>query len=82
MIEVYGKPNCVWCDAAKKLLDERSVSYKYHSLGEDYDLNFIVENFPGVKTVPIVVALGFRIGGFEELKMYLEETSGGHADSI
>jgi len=82
MIEVYGKTNCNWCVAAKQLLNEKYVNYKYYSLGEDYDLNFIQENFPGVKTVPIIVVNGFRIGGYEDLKAYLEETAGGHADDI
>jgi glutaredoxin 3 len=82
MIEVYGKTNCTWCVAARQILNERGINYKYYSLGEDYGIDFIQENFSGVKTVPIVVVHGFRIGGFEELKAYLEETSGGHADAI
>ena len=73
MIEVYGKPDCVWCDAAKKLLNETNTPYKYYSVGQDIGIDFIIENFPGVKTVPIIVVDGFRIGGYESLKSYLEE---------
>ena len=82
MIEVYGKTECNWCVAARQLLNERGVPYKYYTLGEDYGIDFLRENFPGVKTVPIVVANGFRIGGYDDLKAYLEETSGGYGHSI
>jgi glutaredoxin len=82
MIEIYGKPQCNWCVAVRQLLEEKGVNYKYFSLGEDYGIDFLRENFPGVKTVPIVVVNSFRIGGYEDLKAYLEETSGGYADNI
>ena len=80
MIEVYGRPNCNWCVAAKQLLNEKGINYRYLSVGEDVGIDFIVENFPGVRTVPIVAVDGKRIGGYEELKQYLEETAGGFGD--
>lgn len=80
MIEVYGKHNCNWCVAAKQILNQYGLNYSYSNVGEDIGINEIMERFPGVKTVPIVVVDGKRIGGYEELKMYLEETSGGHGD--
>ena len=80
MIEVYGKPNCNWCVAAKQLLNEKGINYRYLSVGEDVGIDFIIENFPGVKTVPIITVDGKRIGGYEDLKQYLEETAGGFGD--
>jgi glutaredoxin len=82
MINVYGKQNCSWCDRAKAALTERNILFNYYSVGEDVGIDFIVEKFPGVKTVPIVEVNGERIGGYEELKRYLEETAGGHGDNI
>jgi glutaredoxin 3 len=82
MINVYGKPDCTWCVAAKKLLDDRSIAYNYYSVGEHVGIDHIMENFPGVRSVPIVQINGKHIGGYEELKQYIEETSGGHADHI
>ena len=76
MIEIYGKSDCIWCEKSKQLLDDAGRFYKYYSLGEDYGIDFIHENFPGVKTVPIIVIDGFRIGGYESLKGYVEETGG------
>lgn len=80
MIEVYGKQNCNWCVKARELLNQKGINYKYYSVGEDVGIDFILENFPGVKTVPIVAVDGIRIGGYEELKGYIEETSGGYGD--
>jgi glutaredoxin 3 len=80
MIEVYGRPNCNWCVAAKQLLNEKGINYRYITVGEDVGITEITEMFPGVRTVPIVAVDGKRIGGYEELKVYLEETAGGFGD--
>lgn len=82
MIEIYGKPNCNWCVKARELLNSKGINYKYYSVGEDVGIDFIIETFPGVKTVPIIVVDGFRIGGYEDLKGYIEETAGGYAHDI
>jgi glutaredoxin 3 len=82
MINVYGKPDCTWCTAAKNLLDSKNIPYNYYSVGEHVGIDFIMESFPGVRTVPIVQINDKYIGGYDELKQYLEETSGGHTDSI
>jgi glutaredoxin len=82
MIKVYGKHDCNWCNMAREVLDERKLAYNYYYVGEDVGIDFILENFPGVKTVPIIEINGKHIGGYKELLAYLEETSGGHADSI
>ena len=80
MIEVYGRPNCNWCVKAKELLDSKGINYSYSIVGEDIGINEITDMFPGVRTVPIVAIDGKRIGGYEELKVYLEETAGGFGD--
>jgi len=80
MIEVYGKQNCNWCVKAREILNQHGINYKYYSVGDDVGIDFIMESFPGVKTVPIIVVDGKRIGGYEELRAYLEETAGGYGD--
>lgn len=80
MIEVYGKQNCNWCVKARELLNNKGINYKYYSVGEDVGITEITEMFPGVRTVPIIAVDGKRIGGYEELKEYLEETAGGYGD--
>ena len=80
MIEIYGKHNCNWCVAAKQILNQHGINYSYMNVGEDIGINEITEMFPGVRTVPIVVVDVKRIGGYEELREYLEETAGGFGD--
>lgn len=80
MIEIYGKDGCVFCERSKNLLDSLNIPYKYYRLGEHYTLEEFQELFPGQKTVPVIMAEGFKIGGFYELNAYLEETAGGFGD--
>jgi len=82
MINVYGKHDCTYCAAAKNLLDSKNIPYNYFNVGEDVGIDFVIETFPGVRTVPIVQVNGKHIGGYDELREYLEEISGGHADHI
>lgn len=73
MIEVYGRDNCQYCTKAVNLLELKKMEYTYYKLGIDLTLDELLEKFPDAKTVPIVVANGFRIGGFTELETYLVE---------
>jgi len=82
MINIYGKHDCSYCFRAKKHLEDRSIPFNYYLVGEDVGIDFIIENFSGVNTVPIVQVNGNYIGGYEQLVSYLEETAGGHADTI
>lgn len=80
MISIIGKTNCVWCTAAKTLLDQKQIPYNYLNAGEHISINEVMEMYPGVKTVPIISVDGKYIGGYDELKEYLEQTSGGFGD--
>jgi peroxiredoxin (alkyl hydroperoxide reductase subunit C) len=82
MIDVYGKEGCNYCALAKKLLDERKIKYNYIQLGVDITILEFQERFPAQRTVPVVVAHGMKIGGYNDLVEYLEETSGGYAHDI
>jgi glutaredoxin len=81
MIKLISKPNCPFCDRAKDLLTLKHVPFTeviidigqtlaegkaYISLSEFKDEN------PGVKTVPYITDDKKNIGGFKELKLYLE----------
>lgn len=82
MIEIYGKPGCGYCDQAKQLLEQKNIEYKYIEIklgqpetsGTEYiDRDSFIEKFPVAKTVPQIVANGVQLGGFQNLKKYLEE---------
>ena len=36
MIEIYGKPQCPFCDRANALCETRQYEYKYYQLDEDF----------------------------------------------
>jgi glutaredoxin 1 len=68
MIEIYGKPNCSMCIAAKQLLDSKAIPYEYKVLGEHFTREEIMEKAPGAKVFPQVFLDGVNIGSFNDLR--------------
>jgi len=71
---VYSKPMCPFCDKAKKMCENNEWKFTYKSLGTDYQVNELLEMFPGAKTVPQIIINGTKIGGYDQLVKYVEET--------
>ena len=74
MILIYGKPQCPFCDRAKQFCEQRGFEYTYKSLGTDYEREELLETFPGARSVPQIVINGQKIGGYNELTKYVEDT--------
>jgi len=76
MFEIYGTTNCVFCDKAKILLAMYEKDYTFIDVAENEDITAaFFKKFPNVKTVPQVsLADGFHIGGYTELKKWLNHT--------
>lgn len=71
---IYTKDNCIWCDRAKILLDSKKISYNEIDLSDDSErLKFYEKIGDNVKTVPQVFIDDIRIGGFQDLKVFLDE---------
>lgn len=71
---IYTKDNCIWCDRAKILLDSKKISYSEIDLSDDSErLKFYEKIGDNVKTVPQVFIDDKRIGGFQDLKVFLDE---------
>ena len=71
---IYTKDNCIWCDRAKILLDSKKISYNEIDLSDDSKrLKFYKKIGDDVKTVPQVFIDDKRIGGFQDLKVFLDE---------
>jgi glutaredoxin len=75
MIEIWGKPSCPYCERAIALCESRNLNYVYKQLDVDFTRNEILENFPGARTFPQIVVGGTKIGGYDQLGSYLEETN-------
>lgn len=77
MYMVYGKPNCTYCDQAKRLLTAKGLKFEYTSVEDGQNdsvsmenfLIFIDEHFGVVpKSFPQIMFEGELIGGFTELR--------------
>lgn len=67
-ILVYSKPNCPYCVSAKELLSSKSLNYTEVVLGEDMLREDFLCIFPQVKTVPLIIIDGVKVGGYNELR--------------
>lgn len=75
MIEIWGKPQCPFCERAKMLCETRGLNYVYKQLDVDFTRDEVLEMFPGAKTFPQIKVGGVKIGGYDQLALYLEETN-------
>ena len=64
-VEMYSKDNCVYCVAAKNLLDARGIPFVLHHMEGDYHTLF---EKTGGMTFPQILIDGQVIGGFTELR--------------
>ena len=76
MIEIYGTDSCVFCNKAKELLEIYNKEYTYIDVTETEDMTAaFFKKFPDVRTVPqLALSDGFHIGGYTELKKWLNHS--------
>jgi glutaredoxin 3 len=67
MIEIYSKPDCGFCKAAKDLLELNDIRYTEHTIGTHLTREEFIERFPQIKTVPAILVDSNYIGGYNEL---------------
>ena len=72
MFEIYGTLNCVYCDMAKKLLTiyEKEFTFIDVALNDDVTAAFF-NKFPNVQQVPQITEGDQYVGGYNELKQWL-----------
>lgn len=70
MFEIYGQPNCSYCETAKNFLLERAEPFTYYDITKDEEaLKRFKQLFPGVKKVPqIMYKDKYWIGGSDDLR--------------
>lgn len=69
---VYSRPDCGFCDKAKKLIKSNEDQYKEINVYEvPGALQYIKDK--GFKTVPQIFLDNNRIGGYTELLNYYDE---------
>ena len=77
---VWSKYNCAYCDQAKGLLTQRNIAYEERKIGDGYTREELLEAVPTARTVPQIFINNQLVGGFPELRTYLEQTAGGFGE--
>ncbi len=67
-ILIYSSYNCGYCDRAKKLLEEKSISYREINIQDNpTEREVMLKKANGRRTVPQIFINEVHIGGFQEL---------------
>lgn len=69
---VWSKYHCPYCDQARALLELRGIELEERKIGDGWTREDLLEAVPGARTVPQIVLDGKLIGGFTDLKKYLD----------
>lgn len=68
---IYSKNNCPYCEKAKFALKDEQVEIK--NINEDeYYLEELMARNPQARTMPQIYKDNELIGGYDQLKVYLE----------
>ena len=71
MIKIYGRTGCSSCNQAIALCESNGISYKYLSLGKDYQLSEFMSIKEGHRSFPLITKDDEYIGTLQDLKEYL-----------
>ena len=62
-------PMCAFCDAAKRLLTKKNISYKEINVALDEGkLEEMLKKSNGKRTIPQIFIEEYHVGGYEELR--------------
>jgi glutaredoxin 3 len=70
-VVIWSKYHCPYCDQAKALLGQRDIKFEEKKLGDGYSKEELLEAVPTARTLPQIIIDDVAIGGFNELKVYL-----------
>lgn len=73
-VVMYSKDSCPFCERAKALLTEHNYQYAVKNVVNPAIKAELLERFPEAKTVPQIFFGNTHIGGYTELKSYLEQS--------
>ena len=75
MIHIWGKPACPSCTKAKMLCETRGYQFEYLEMDKDFDREAVLAEFPEARTFPQIVIGGVKVGGYEQMLKYIEDTN-------
>lgn len=71
LIYTRSSPPCTYCVRAKKLLASKDIGYTETDIGPDMSLEDFKATFPEVRTLPLIIIDGVKIGGYDQLVQHL-----------
>jgi len=74
---LWSKYHCPYCDQAKQLLKRQGIAFEERKIGDGWTKDELLEEIPTARSVPQILIDGKLIGGFIELKNYLQEAING-----
>lgn len=73
MYVIISKPDCPWCEKAKRLLQFNDQTFSEYSIAEfPIFRDFLRDN--GLTTVPQIFWEGHCIGGYADLEEWLDDS--------
>ena len=72
-IDLWSVRWCGYCIAAQRLLDARTIPYRFHDLTGQHDAVLDLKRHTGHTTMPQIFLDGALLGGYDELRRYLRE---------
>ena len=67
MITIYSKPDCIFCSRAKDYMHKHNIEYKEFLMGRDISRDQILEQFPQMRTMPIIFLDDKLLGGYTQM---------------
>jgi glutaredoxin 3 len=72
---IWSKDNCFYCMMAKQTLEDLGVAFEERNVSQGpWTKEQLLEAAPEFKTYPQIFLNGSHIGGFDELRTYIEQT--------
>jgi glutaredoxin len=69
---VWSKDACPFCVQAKALLESRGIEFEERNVSKNWTKEQLLEAVPTARTLPQIVLDEQYIGGFTELRKYLQ----------
>ena len=73
MIEIWSKPQCIFCDKAVQLCQMKELEFKKYMIDVDYSREDLIKKFPNARTFPQITMDNIYVGGYTELDAHLNK---------
>jgi len=68
-VTVYMGPMCAFCEAAKRLLTKKNITYKEINVAlEEGKMEEMIKKSKGKRTIPQIFIEDYHVGGYVELR--------------